>query len=85
MIPGCDHFSATFNLCDKFNRRLNSKSWPRRCNTAEGQQHNFLLTLILVNVYHAFLDSQHIDPQNLDYQTYGLELADELYMYAHTL
>jgi hypothetical protein len=62
IIPGCDHFSVMFNLCDKFNCRLHDKSWPHRCMTAEIQEHNFLFTCLLTNCYNAFLDSKHLTP-----------------------
>jgi hypothetical protein len=85
IIPGCDHFSVMFNLCDKYNRRLHDKSWPHRCMTAELQEHNFLFTCLLTNCYNAFLDSKHQTPHDLDYQTFGEELADELFFYACSL
>jgi hypothetical protein len=81
-VPGCDDFSIMFNVCDQYNRSLHEKSWPHRCQTAPQQQHNFLFTCILMNTYHAYLDAQHLRPENLDYKSFGEQLADELYTFA---
>jgi len=85
IVPGCDHFSLMFNLCDLYNCRLHDKSWPHHCMSAELQQHNFLLTCVLINMYHAFLQTSGQTVAELDFKTFGEELSDELYLYACSL
>ena len=85
MVPGCDRFSLMFNPYDKYNRRLKDKSWPHHCYTAELQEHNFLLTCVIVNCYHTFLNVQRQTPDDLDYKTFGEDLAGDLFLYACVL
>lgn len=81
-IPGTDHFSLMFNLCDKFNRSIHGKTWPYRCLTAAQQQYNFLLSCVLLNCYHVYLYQHNLTYATLSYKDFAISLADELFFYA---
>jgi hypothetical protein len=89
-IPLFDLYKITFNVCDKFNRSLHDTVWPHRKGGnkrygSKGMEHNFMLTCILHNTINCFLDTRGIPSQNMDFESFCLELADLLFEHASQL
>lgn len=81
-VPGCDDFSLMFNTCDHFNREMHDKTWPHRCSTAPHQLHNYHMTCMLLNTYNIWLDKKKIAVNDLSFKEFGVQLANELYLYS---
>jgi hypothetical protein len=84
-VPGCDDFSLMFNTCDHFNRSMNDKTWPHRCGSTQAQLHNYYLTCMLINTMNIFCDFYGLSENDVTFQDFGVQLADELYEYSCTI
>ncbi len=86
-IPAFDEYGITFKTCDQFNRALHDTTWPHRHGggTSQGDLaaiHDFLFSSILQNTINAWSD---IHSKSMDFKSFCMELADEIYEYANTL
>ncbi len=84
IIPVYDLYKITFKSCDVFNKALHDRTWPHKHGGKNipgdiGQQHNFIFSSILQNVYNCFLDVNLVDANNYDFKQMCLELSDALY------
>ena len=73
-----------FEVCDKFNRALHDRQWPhsRGGNNTQGDQgvhHDFLMAVILQNVFNAWFSVHDIDPASRTFESMCTELANSLY------
>ena len=74
-------------IVKKFNRSLHDTHWPHRKggknrSGGQGMQHNFMLTCILHNTFNCYMDMKNIPTEDLNFETYCLQLADLLFEYA---
>ena len=57
VIPMFDHYNAGFNACERFYRVLYGKLWPCRLYGDHEVCSNYMLTCVLINTYHLWMDS----------------------------
>jgi hypothetical protein len=86
-VPLFTDYGKYFNTCDQFNRSLHDRSWPHKKGGykrfgAQGAQHNFILTCILMNTFNAQFDINQMVREDFDFCRLCLELADELFINA---
>ena len=83
-IPVYDDYAKMFSSCDQFNKDLHGRTWPykhggRDRKGDEGHQDNFAWSSILENIYHIYIYTNNINPQNLSFEDFFVSLADELF------
>ena len=83
-IPAYHYYKHMFEVCDKFNRALHDRQWPhsRGGNNTQGDQgvhHDFLMAVILQNVFNAWFSVHDIDPASRTFESMCTELANSLY------
>lgn len=84
IIPAYTAYGKMFNVCDRFNRSLHDRTWPhkhggRDCCGDLGHQDTFAWAAIMQNVYNAFLSINNESAEDYNFQTFFLDLADDLY------
>ena len=84
-VPGCDHFSKTFNLCDHFNFELFGKTFPHRPSSDGLSLHDFLFSSTLLNIYHIWCYVWKHPLQSKSYSDTLLVLADVVHMHGVAL
>ena len=83
-IPAYHYYKHMFEVCDKFNRALHDRQWPhiRGGNATKGDQgvhHDFLMAVILQNVFDAWFSAHDIDSSTRTFESMCTELANSLY------
>jgi hypothetical protein len=79
-VPGFDHYEASFNIVDVFNRSLCDKRWPHRYSgrhiTSEMQAGaDFLFTTTLVNLWHLWRTLQYEERKGESFESFCTTLA----------
>ena len=78
-VPAWSEYRRIFNIIDKFNAQLSGNYWPFRRQSGELALHDFLFTVIPVDIYNIYCEL-HVDcVQNLP--TFVVGLAVDLYKY----
>ena len=66
VCPLYDHYCVGFNGCDLFNRVLHGKSWPYKLHGDIRNASDYLLTCVLVNTYHLWIDAGNEEDHRRD-------------------
>ena len=82
-VPVYDHFKSMFNACNRYNRMLHDRKWPHKnCGRDipgdEGHQQNFAMSCILQNTFNAYIEINHINPVNYEFEKYCCRLSDQI-------
>ena len=80
VIPMYDHYGSGFSNCDKFNKCIHKKTWPFKLQGDKRVNSNYIFTCILINTYHLWIDSAHVneDRSSLQWQEFCHDLAFEM-------
>ena len=80
VCPLYDQYCAGFNGCDLFNRVMHGKSWPYKLQGDLRNALDYLLTSILINTYHLWIDARHPKDRRRDVKwcDFCTELAFEM-------
>lgn len=86
IVPLFTLYGKNFSTCDHFNRSLHQRTWPHRKggyqrSGAQGAQHNFIFSCILINTFNAFHDINRHPSENFDFQADCVALADQIFIY----
>ena len=75
-----DHYGSGFSNCDKFNKCIHGKTWPFKLQGDKRVNSNYIFTCILINTYHLWIDSAHVneDRSSLQWQEFCHDLAFEM-------
>lgn len=84
-VPAFDLYSCGFNFCDLFNRGLRENTFPHKCGGhgragQSGQEHKYMMAVILRNIFSAYDVIHHDDPLPPDNMQRCFQLSRELYM-----
>ena len=66
VCPLYDHYCAGFNGCDLFNRALHGKSWPYKLQGDVRNASDYLLTAVLINTFHLWIDAGNLEDRRHD-------------------
>ena len=80
VCPMFDHYCMGFSGCDKFNRALHGKSWPYKLQGDRRVASDYLLTSVLINVYHLWIDAAPANEnrRNISWRNFCSDLALEM-------
>ena len=77
-IPVFDHDEAGFYVCDRFNMVLHQKTWPHRVCGDVYNTWNYLFSVILINVFHVWLDLDIDNRCNVTFVQFCYDLSSNL-------
>jgi len=83
-VPGYTYYKTMFEVCDKFNRNLHDRAWPLKRGGKKipgdlGCQHDFSMAAIIQNTIYAYLVITCKNPDNHEFESLILTLANEVY------
>lgn len=88
-IPGYDEYSILFRACDMMNKAMAGLYWPHKRRGRTGgtdadvlNVDDFILTAVLMNAYHMFLE---VNPENIDPLAIYKRLGEQMTSLAFTL
>ena len=84
VIPVYTANGKMYSECDHFNKELNGRTFPFKCGGngragESGEQHNFAMSIILQNVYNAWLYINKEYSANHNYSEFMINLSNELF------